>query len=102
MLSVAHKTIMLSVVMLSVIMLYVIYAECHLCRLSFMLSVTLKTTMLSVVMLSVIMRNVFALNVVDHFQNRNKFSFLLIEALHFQLRSQVVIKMFVKRQMETQ
>jgi hypothetical protein len=67
-----------------------------------MLSVAHKTIMLSVIMLSVIMPNVIVLNVVAHFQNKNKFSFLLIEALHFQLRSQVVIKMFVKRKMEMQ
>jgi hypothetical protein len=55
---------MLNVIMLSVanklFMLNVVYAECHLCRMSFMLSVI----MLSVVMLSVVMLSVFMLNVI--------------------------------------
>jgi len=39
---------MLSVIILSVIILSVIYAECHLCRVSFMMSVPNKPFMLSV------------------------------------------------------
>ncbi len=48
---------MLSVVMLNVVMMSVIYAECHLCRVSFMLSVNdfrLSVVMLNVVILSVV------------------------------------------------
>ncbi len=86
--------------MLNVIMLSVIYAECHLRWVSH--TIMLSVVMLSVIMLSVIMPNVVVLNVVAHFQNKNKFSFLFIEAFQFQLRSQVVIKKFVKRKMETQ
>ncbi len=45
-------------------MLSVIYAECHLCLVSFMLSVTNKPFMLSVIMLNAIMLSVVMLNVV--------------------------------------
>ncbi len=45
-------------------MLSAIYAECHLCCMSFMLSITNKPFVLSVVMLDVVMLNVVMLNVV--------------------------------------
>jgi hypothetical protein len=45
-------------------MLSVIYAECHLCRVSFMVSVTYKPHLLSVVMLNVVMLTVIMLTTV--------------------------------------
>ncbi len=50
----------------------VIYAECHLCRVSFMLSVADKPLLVSVIMLSVIILNVVApfYAIVSHFHRR--------------------------------
>jgi len=58
------KAILMSVCLLSVLMLSVIYAEYHLCWVSFMLSVTIRAILMSVCMLSVNVLSVIALCVI--------------------------------------
>ncbi len=54
------STMTFSIMTLETVILIVIYAECHLCLVSFILSVTKKLNMLSVILLNAVMLNVVA------------------------------------------